>query len=73
MDSLLFSLNTGTLDFPVRGYLVGSANKIWSWDNCLAPDFGITTESYQNVITTPGAGKLGYISRLDLEVDSCQH
>ena len=60
-------------DLPVRGFLGGSTQKIWAWDDCLMPDFGIVTESYKQMISSPGTGKLGFLSRLDLNVDSCQH
>ena len=78
VDVILYDLITDVdelkNDLPVRGFLGGSTQKIWAWDDCLMPDFGIITESYRQMISSPNAGsKLGFLSRLDLNVDSCQH
>ncbi len=59
-------------DYPLRGFSAGSTNKIWAYDDCLGPDFGLTLEKYIPMISSPGSGsRLGFLSRLDLEVDSC--
>ena len=45
--SVIYAVNTDAYDMPAKGYIAGSARSIWAWNDCLAPDFGITVESYQ--------------------------
>lgn len=52
--------------------MVGKAKTIWTYKPCLAPDFGITAESYEKLFTSTGAN-LGIITRLHLDVDSCNN
>jgi hypothetical protein len=59
-------------DFPVKAYLVGKAKTIWTYKPCLAPEFGITSTSYEKLFTSTGAN-LGIITRLHLDVDSCNN
>lgn len=72
--SILFAENTDSYDFPAKGFIAGGAKSIWAWNDCLAPDFGVTTESYQQLFTSPASNaKLGIVSRVDLDVYSCNH
>ena len=56
------------------GYMVGSARSIWTYNDCLAPDFGVTAASYEQLFTSPASNALlGIISKIDLDVYSCNH
>ena len=72
LASIIYAVNTDTYDMPVKGYIVGSTRSIWAWNDCLAPDFGVTSESYQQLFTSPGA-LVGIVSKIDLDVTSCNH
>ena len=41
INSLIYDVNDANPnDFPVKGYVVGAARSIWSYSDCVAPDFG---------------------------------
>lgn len=72
LAALIYGVNSDTNDFPVYGYMVGGVSSVWTYDDCLAPDFGISVESYLQLVTSPGSGaKLGIIDRIELDVTSC--
>ena len=73
LDSIIYAENSDTYDFPVKGYMVGKARTIWTYNDCLAPDFGIVTESYQLLFTAPGTENLGIITRIELDAESCNN
>lgn len=61
-----------TTDFPVKGYLVGSASTIWTYNKCQAPDFGRIDPTYDQLFNAPGAGlAMGIISKIERDVYSC--
>ena len=52
--------------------MVGGISSVWTYDDCLAPDFGITVESYQKLVASPNSGaKLGIVDKIELDVLSC--
>ena len=66
------SLSSDPNVFPVKGYIVGGTNTIWSYSDCIAPDFGSTEPHYEKLFSSPGAGqKVGFISRIENEANSC--
>lgn len=72
--SIIFAEQSANYDFPVKGYITGGAKSIWAYNDCLAPDFGVTTESYEKLFTSPNSNaKLGIISKVHLDVYSCNH
>ena len=73
LDSVIYATNSDAKDFKVKAWIVGGSKSVWAYDDCLAPDFGITVESYKQLVATPGTSKLGYLSKLELDVLSCNH
>ena len=39
LNSLIYAVNTNGDDFPVKGYIVGSTKSIWSYSDCVDPNF----------------------------------
>ena len=75
-DAVIYAVNPGTNDddFPVYGFMVGQAKTVWTYNDCLAPDFGRTVETYDKLVDSPGSGDfLGIVNRIELNVDSCMH
>ena len=75
LDSIIYDTNSDAKDFKVKAWIVGGTKSVWAYDDCLAPDFGITVESYKQLVASPGPGvqKLGYLSKLELDKLSCNH
>ena len=43
LNSIIYAENSGAPDdFPVKGYIVGGTRSLWSYSDCVAPDFGWT-------------------------------
>ena len=61
-------------NFPVRGYIVGGAKSIWSYNGvCSSVDFSVTGNTYNQLFTSPESNMLiGYVSRIDLDTSSCK-
>ena len=74
LDSIIYATNSDAKDFPVKAWIVGGTTSVWAYDDCLAPDFGITVESYKRIVNSPGTNEiLGYLSKLELDKLSCNH
>ena len=72
LDSIIYATNSDANDFPVKGYIVGTTNSVWTWNDCIAPDFNKPTAGYEQIVASPGSqAKLGFISRIELDVSSC--
>ena len=61
-------------NFPVRGYIVGGAKTIWSYNGvCSSANFGVTGNTYNRLFISPESNKLiGMVSRIDLDNSSCK-
>jgi len=47
---------------------------LWGYSECVAPDFGINTESYEQLYTSPRSNaNLGFLSRIEMDAKSCKN
>jgi len=72
LASVIYAENSDPNDFPVKGWIAGSTNTIWAYDDCVAPDFGITAPSYTSMFSFTG-NKLAIVSKIDLDPESCNN
>ena len=73
-DSIIYATNSDSDNFPVRGYIVGRTTSLWGYSECVAPDFGINTGSYEQLYTSPRSNaNLGLLSRIEMDAKSCKN
>lgn len=72
INSIIYATNSNSDDYPVKGYIVGGAKTLWSYSDCVAPQFGFNQPQYENVFTSPNSNaKVGFITRIEVETTSC--
>ena len=73
LDALIYAedlVAAANNNFPVKGYIVGKTNAIWTYnDRCNEPDFGVTP-SYASLFSS--SFKYGYFDRIELDEKSCR-
>ena len=71
LASIIYAQNSRSNDnFPVRGYIVGGAASIWSYNACQTDEFDLT--GYDQLFTTPGENqRVGVLQKLELDKKSC--
>ena len=71
-DALIYAEDS-TGDYPVKGYIVGGTKAIWTYnDKCDEPDFGVTINQYQQLVS-PASYTYGFVDRLELNETSCRN
>ena len=71
-NSIIYATNSDPNDFPVKGYIVGGAQSIWGFSDCVALDFDYTRSWYHRMFLSPNANEsVGFISRIENEASSC--
>ena len=70
--SIIYAENSDPDDFPVKGFIVGGLKTIWSYSDCVAPDYGYTEPFYEQMFSSPNANeRVGYVTRIEAEATSC--
>ena len=71
LSSMIYAQNnSGSDNFPVRGYIVGGAASIWSYNACQTDELDLT--GYDQLFTAPEENqRVGVLQKLELDKKSC--